>query len=121
MNGGKHTHTPGPWEFGKARRWLFRDNLKHGGNFSSSTVLKIDDAAFAPSEADAHLIAAAPDGLSFADAFLAYIDGSDLDDLDFGRGLANSGLIEQARAFVAKASPQPEFGGYAEWTDEVKP
>jgi len=57
----KTAHTPGPWEFGKDRRWLFRDDLKADGNFSSSTILKINDDAFRPSEADAHLIAAAPD------------------------------------------------------------
>ena len=54
-------HTPGPWEFGKDRRWLFRDNLKSDGVFSSSTILKIDDDAFRPNDADARLIAAAPD------------------------------------------------------------
>lgn len=53
-------HTPGPWEFGKERRWLYRDNLKADGNFSSSTILKVDNDAFRPSEADAMLIAAAP-------------------------------------------------------------
>lgn len=51
----------------------------------------------------ARLIAAAPDGLRFAEEFIAYIDHSDLDDLDFGRGLKESGLIEKARAFAAKA------------------
>ena len=41
------------------------------------------------------------DGVEFAAAFLEYVDSSDLDDLDFGRGLKHSGLIEQARAMLA--------------------
>jgi len=53
--------------------------------------------------ANARLIASAPDGHAFAAAFIAFIERSDTDDLDFGRGLATSGLIEQARAYLAKA------------------
>jgi hypothetical protein len=53
--------SPGPWDFGKERRWLFRDNLKHDGHFSSSTIMKVDDDAFRPSEQDASRIARLPD------------------------------------------------------------
>lgn len=63
------------------------------------------DALPLPSKADARRLAA--DGLAFAQAFLARIDISDLDDLDFGRGLAQSGLIERARAFIALATGTP--------------
>jgi hypothetical protein len=98
--------TPGPWTV---------DAL---GTGSIGSVETLDGDAVAQSQprqpiragrpdaeriANAHLIAAAPDGFDFADAFLAYIDRSDLDDLDFGRGLAGSGLIEQAKALRAKA------------------
>ncbi len=93
--------TPGPWsiiQFG---------GMQIGHKPTGEAVCTMwgsDDDPTDPKLANARLIAASPDGLDFAAAFLAYVASSDLDDLDFGRGLADSGLIEKARAFVALAT-----------------
>lgn len=42
-----------------------------------------------------------PAANQFAADFLAHIERSDTDDLDFGRGLVFAGLIERARSVVA--------------------
>jgi len=93
----KIEHTPEPWEFGKDRRWLFRDDFKADGNFSSTTILKIDDDAFRPSEANARLIAAAPELLEAAKCALGHLTGNMDGDMDLGDPL------EMLRAAIAKA------------------
>jgi len=93
-------HTPGPWEVaGRYIRTHF--DGKTGG-------IMVADVSFGihPDEehdANALLISTAPDLLAFAKAFTAHIDRSDTDDIDFGHGLANSGLIERARDLVTRA------------------
>ena len=94
-------HTPGPWGYELISGAIFYDD----GDLEPLVAwTNFDSVSEEQGDADARLIAAAPDGLDFAVAFLAMIDRSDPDDLDFGRGLAASGLIEQARAFVARAT-----------------
>ncbi len=67
-------HTPGPWEWGKDRSWLFRDNLKHDGNYSSSTVMSLNgDPAFRPSELDAAYIIHAANNFPKAQALADYL------------------------------------------------
>jgi purine nucleoside phosphorylase len=49
---------------------------------------------------------AVPDMLMSVKTFLDMIDHSDLDDLDFGRGLRMSGIIDAMREDAAKATGQ---------------
>jgi len=96
-------HTPAPWEFGKDRRWLFRDDLKHGGNFSSSTVLKIDDDAFRPSEADARLIAVAPELLDACQWMQEFIEAVNEDRVSQDQRDLYTSMMKLASAAIAKA------------------
>lgn len=50
----------------------------------------------------AHLIAEAPDMRQVLTELVAHVDTGDTDDLDFGRGLAQSGIIDRARAILAR-------------------
>lgn len=49
-------HTPGPWEWDEAGRLLHNVPASH-----SSTVLLVHDRIWRPTEADARLIASAPE------------------------------------------------------------
>lgn len=95
-------HTPGPWEFAKERRWLFRDNLKVDGVFSSTTILKIDDDAFRPSDADARLIVAAPELLEAA--MYAVQQLAEGEEPDFDADGEEIDPFERLRAAIAKAT-----------------
>ncbi len=55
-------------------------------------------------ETRARMIVTAPEGLALAQALISYVEQSDTDDLDFGRGFARSGIIDRARAFVLQAT-----------------
>jgi hypothetical protein len=98
-------HTPGPWEFDA---W---NDIRAGHDtvicgMGKSCGLK-SEYTLEPKPvmiANARLIAASPDQNAAITAFLDHIDRSDLDDIDFGWGLKSSGLIEQFRAALAKAT-----------------
>jgi hypothetical protein len=95
-------HTPGPWS---ARRnpWVRWEIHYAGGQLA--VIAKPDDPASPPpvseTEANAHLIAAAPDLYDVVEALIAirehpsYISGMAADE--------NSPLIDAARAALAKA------------------
>ncbi len=86
-------YAPGPWVAVK---------IGDGGRNGEVPVFSVhsDGATIAAyiHESDARLIAAAPDGLAFALAFLEWHEGP---------GKTDSPLAEQARAFVAKAAGTP--------------
>ncbi len=89
--------TPGPWKFweGDGREnppGVYNIVL---GEFDCAVCYTADEAIGSIGNADAHLIAAAPDGLAFAQAFLDWHEGP---------GRTDSPLADQARAFVAKAT-----------------
>lgn len=56
----------------------------------------------------ARLLACSAEFADLAADLLAHVDRSDLDDLDFGRGLAQSGLIERTRALLARAKGEEQ-------------
>ena len=91
-------HTPGPWESTGAEVWgthAMRFNLTTGGTPMIATVCKHEDAERAfPYEANARLIAAAPELLAALQSVLA-------NSLD-SQGLADA--HKQARAAIAKAT-----------------
>ena len=100
-------HTKGPWTAWIKGNTIQIDNrggdgrnpcVVHWSGFDNSDLLASQN------KANARLIAAAPDLLEAAQAFIADVDASDLDDLDYGRGLSSSGLIERFRAAITRAS-----------------
>lgn len=102
--------TPGPWQFGKDRKWLFRDNQPQ--SMSSTTILVVDRSAFAPSEADAHLIAAAPE---LAEALESLVGSLTIDPVSayamsfLGGGVSPEDMVSKvqaARAALSKAKGQ---------------
>ncbi len=90
-------HTPGPWEVGEPDRngqAIVRGKYIEICTCWHHSVGSIEKEM----HANARLIAAAPDGLAFAQAFLEWHEGP---------GRTDSPLVEQARAFIAKATGTP--------------
>jgi hypothetical protein len=84
-------HTPGPWTIERRPDW---------GSFTVDVGM--ERVAIVPTEANAHLIAAAPELLSALGNALAVL--SSLDGLNIGA----IGVLEDARATIAKATGQGE-------------
>lgn len=91
-------HTPGPWEALELERANGGKDWNIWGPKGSNHIGDEDLRGDYGLEADARLIAAAPDGLAFAQAFLEWHEGP---------GETDSPLAAQARAFVAKALGAP--------------
>lgn len=113
MNPHKHGWTQGPWTHAEGSRtgavWAGKDfiasvypNAPEGWDGFSPY------AEEAECKANACLVAASPVMAEVIIDFIDHIDASDLDDLDFGRGLASSGLIERFRAALLKAKAPAE-------------
>lgn len=110
--------TPGPWEYYPANNYAGFAIAPLGTLPTLAAVERpkgcsniINVTAFnfpGETEANARLMAASPDMAETISDFIDHVDTSDLDDLDFGRGLSNSGLIERFRAALSKARPTQE-------------
>lgn len=83
MNTQKHTHTPGPWSFDGPLHSI----IVWGAEPEQRVCFMTSDG---PAEANARLIAAAPEALEFAKNALA-------------SGLLDDVLSDAARAFIRKA------------------
>lgn len=94
--------TPGPWEFGKERRWLHHQGKSPTGIGYSDTILKIDDDAFRPSDADARLIAAAPDMLAALKALAGPMEAvrDDMASIGIQFPLSHAARAERTRLLV---------------------
>lgn len=89
----KHTHTPGPWYLEEQRT---PERLEVWGETKAcgdDVLVSIDNSS--PEDlANAHLIAAAPDGLAFAERMMLY----------FGKNPNGyEDLREMCRSYIAKA------------------
>jgi hypothetical protein len=89
-------HTPAPWNYEDG--WLYSRGVSPTGMGYTDTVLKIDDATWQPTKADARLIAAAPDLLEALQALQRQALQSP--DLISFRGQE---ALELAAAAIAKA------------------
>lgn len=95
-------HTPGPWRVDEG-------GTEMGGKFSINTASQyvaetIGGFEDGVQEANALLIAAAPDLLESLRAFVSPWDGDSVEEIESQSGLATSVRIEQARAAIAKAT-----------------
>lgn len=102
-SGSADSFTPGPWHY------LDTDEVvascSDGYPDSDRVVCTLPNIG---DEANGRLIAAAPDGHDVAAALIQFIGRSDLDDIDFGQSLAASGIIEQAKTYLAKVHHEGE-------------
>lgn len=90
----KAEHTPGPWEAIK----LTEGRFAVGAAYRDENGMPMEGfIADVPLEANARLIAAAPDGLTVAKALLHWMDECEQDE-------PIDAVIALARAFVAKAT-----------------
>ena len=85
-------HTPGPWTFIPADEFWVKPAIQRG----KEGGMVIEGLSAASEEADARLIAAAPDLLSALNAMLTHM-GMDEDEW-------NKPTFDQARAAIAKAT-----------------
>lgn len=102
----ENKHTPGPWKMGKRKDgswWISLGDFKTGPHFQGDVTVEVTDA-------DAALIAAAPDLLAALDGLLA----DDLEPVDgFGPHVEacarrKAAAFAAARAAIAKARGQSQ-------------
>lgn len=93
------SHTPGPWEVGQhpatSRGWIVRPVLF--GSRTTRLPLHEGGHTILKNEADAHLIAAAPDLLAALKVVLSLFGGADPDDVEGNEAL------DAAVAAISKA------------------
>lgn len=109
MSGSRHT--PGPWRWvDRSSSWDYKDELPRLESDEGAEVLWLGDnetyyptAGNRPNEADAALIAAAPELLEALKALLAVVEEDDFD-LAMNHGVKMYGpRLEPARAAIARA------------------
>jgi len=99
MNTSQAKHTPGPWfpaQYGEpATHWVVRR-----GEAKIATVIEVDTSPDWEGAANARLIAAAPDGLAFAESFMAWVAHLRA----VGRSMPGmEARVREASEFIAKA------------------
>ena len=93
----KTKHTPGPWRFGPSS--THPETIVIGNENWTTTIGLVDGYCIERMEANAHLIAAAPELLDAC----KYVRDTIMDDLDYPHDLRKARIVEFVKAAISKA------------------